>query len=94
MYPYHNKIKQRIRNGHLIGYEFTKTYPRIGECLVLRFENYPFTRPIRPHKYADYNRILNDWDHGYYSHGTGYVPFRYQPINETHIDTGDDAFWF
>lgn len=33
MYPYHNRIKQRIRNGELIDYWFTDDYPRIGRAL-------------------------------------------------------------
>ena len=28
MYPYHNRIKQRIANGELVGYEFVTDYPR------------------------------------------------------------------
>lgn len=58
MYPYHNKIKQRIRNGELLGYYFTDNYPHIEECLVLEFLTYPFTRPIRPHRYVEYVDIL------------------------------------
>ena len=58
MYPYHNKIKQRIRNGELIGYAFCDNYPKIGECLVLHFRTMPFVRPIRPHRYAEYMSIL------------------------------------
>ncbi len=34
MYPYHNRLKQRIRAGELAGYEFVAHYPRIGEALV------------------------------------------------------------
>lgn len=26
MYPYHNTIKKRIRNGELIGYQFVDNY--------------------------------------------------------------------
>ena len=37
MYPYHNRLKQRIRAGELAGYEFVAHYPRIGEALVLYF---------------------------------------------------------
>lgn len=51
MYPYHNRIKQRIRNGELIGYYFTDNYQKIGEALVLVFNTEPFIRPIRPRKY-------------------------------------------
>lgn len=58
MYPYHNKIKQRIRAGELIGAEKREDYPGIGPCVVLRFSTYPPLRPIRPHRYAEYAPIL------------------------------------
>lgn len=61
MYPYHNRIKQRIRNGELIDYYFAKEYPGIGEALVLVFNTAPFICPIRPHRYAEYVDILVDW---------------------------------
>lgn len=64
MYPYHNKIKQRIKNGELIGYRFVEDYPNIGECLLLEFNSTPFVRPIRPHKYSEYVDILADWNRG------------------------------
>ena len=54
MYSYHNRIKQRINNGECTGYYFTDNYPQIGESLVLVFNTYPFTRPIRPHKWHLY----------------------------------------
>ena len=62
MYPYHNRIKQRIRNGELDSYEFVDDYPGIGECLVLRFSTLPIFRPVRPHRYADYTDILEKWN--------------------------------
>lgn len=58
MYPYHNRIKQRINNGELVSHYFTDSYPRIGKALVLVFNTYPFERPIRPHKYSDYVEVL------------------------------------
>lgn len=58
MYPYHNKIKQRIKNGELIGHRLVERYKNIGECMLLEFSTYPFTRPIRPHRYAEYLTIL------------------------------------
>ena len=61
MYPYHNRIHQRIRAGELIDHYFTTTYPRIGEALVLVFSTPPFKRPIRPHKWSDYVDILAEW---------------------------------
>lgn len=62
MYPYHNIIKRRIKNGELIGYEFVKNYKKIGECLLLYFSSPPFERPVRPHKYHEYADILSDWN--------------------------------
>lgn len=62
MYPYHNKIKQRIRNGELVGYEFVQDYPGIGEALVLKFNTEPFVRPIRPHRYVEYVGVLVEWN--------------------------------
>lgn len=61
MYPYHNRIKQRIHNGELVDHYFTDNYHRIGEALVLVFNTAPFLRPIRPHKWSDYVDILADW---------------------------------
>lgn len=62
MYPYHGRIKQRIRNGELIGYEFVEDYPGIGEALVLKFSTVPALRPIRPHRWVDYVDILAWWN--------------------------------
>ena len=61
MYPYHNKIKQRIRNGELVGYEFVQEYPGIGEALVLKFNTEPFERPIRPNRYAEYVDVFAEF---------------------------------
>ena len=61
MYPYHNTIKKRIKNGELIGYQFVDNYKNIGECLLLIFSTPPFERPIRPHKYHEYVDILVGW---------------------------------
>lgn len=58
MYPYHNKIKQRIKNGELEDFVFVENYKDIGECLLLIFNTAPFTRPIRPHRYGEYVDIL------------------------------------
>ena len=63
-YPYHNRIKQRIKSGELLGYEFTNNYPGIGEALVLKFSTEPFIRPIRPHRYISYIDILRLWEKG------------------------------
>ena len=58
MYPYHNKIKQRIRNGELTGWYIDENYPRIGRALVLLFNTEPFKRPIREYRWQEYAPIL------------------------------------
>ena len=62
MYPYHNKIKQRIKNGEMVGYLFKEDYPRIGACLLLIFGTAPHFGPIRPHRYGEYVSLLAEWD--------------------------------
>ena len=64
MYPYHNKIKQRIKASELVAYRFEDNYPRIGECLVLECATQPFRQPIRPHRYVEYVDILVAWKRG------------------------------
>ena len=63
IYPYHNKIKQRIRKGELVAHYFTDNYPRIGKAMVLVFNSPPFLRPIRPHRWEEYEDLIggNEW---------------------------------
>jgi hypothetical protein len=58
MYPYHNKIKQRIKNNELIGYEYVDEYKSISPCLLLYFSTEPLIRPIRKHRFKEYELIL------------------------------------
>ncbi len=58
MYPYHNKIRQRIRNGELIKYEYVDKYKNISPCLLLYFSSEPHIKPIREHRFAEYEAIL------------------------------------
>ena len=58
MYPYHNKIKQRINNGELVSFEFVEKYKNISPCLVLFFKTEPFIRPIREHRFSEYRLLL------------------------------------
>lgn len=60
MYPYHNKIKQRIKNNELINYEFVDKYKAISPCLLLHFSTEPYIRPIREHRFKEYEQLLND----------------------------------
>lgn len=60
MYPYHNKIKQRIKNKELISYEYTDSYKLISPCLLLHFFTEPKIRPIREHRFKEYEEILDN----------------------------------
>jgi len=60
VYPYHNIIKQRIRNGELVDYRFVENYKNIGECLLLFFSTAPYIRPIRPYRYSEYAELLEN----------------------------------
>ena len=58
MYPYHNKIKQRINNKELIRYEYLKKYKDISPCLLLHFDTEPKIRPIREHRFEEYEEFF------------------------------------
>jgi len=59
MYPYHNRIKQRINNGELVDYKYVKEYNDIKPALLLHFDTEPKVRPIREHRFEEYEKILN-----------------------------------
>ena len=63
MYPYHNAIKQRIKNKELINYEYVDQYNKISPCLLLYFNTYPYVRPIREHRFHEYENILSNYSH-------------------------------
>lgn len=58
MYPYHNKIKQRIKNNELKGYEYVEEYKSIRPCLLLYFTTEPIIRPIREHRFKEYEELF------------------------------------
>lgn len=58
MYPYHNRIKQRIKAGDMVDVYFTDSYPKIGKAMVLVFDAEPFKRPIRPRRWDEYKEML------------------------------------
>lgn len=60
MYSYHNTIKQRIKNNELVRYEYVKKYKQIEPCLLLHFNTEPKVRPIREHRFDEYELILNE----------------------------------
>ena len=60
MYPYHNKIKQRINNGELIKYEYVEKYKLIQPALLLYFRTEPYIRPIRSHRFEEYELLFKE----------------------------------
>ncbi len=60
MYPYHNKIKHRIKNGELITYEYVDTYENIAPCLVLYFNKEPSICPIREQRFEECKAIFKN----------------------------------
>jgi hypothetical protein len=59
MYPYHNKIKQRILNNELIRYEYVERYKQISPCMLLHFSTEPKIRPIREHRFEEYEKLFS-----------------------------------
>jgi hypothetical protein len=59
MYPYHGRIKQRINNRELTGYEYVEEYNGISPALLLYFDTDPKIRPIREHRFEEYEGMLN-----------------------------------
>lgn len=60
MYPYHNKIKQRINNKELLSYEYVDSYNKISPCLLLHFNTEPRIRPIREHRFEEYELFFKN----------------------------------
>jgi hypothetical protein len=60
MYPYHNIIKSRIANNELISYEYVDEYNKISPCLLLHFITEPKLRPIRKHRFHEYEKLINE----------------------------------
>lgn len=59
MYPYHNRIRQRIDNKELIKFEYLDRYKNISPCLMLYFKTEPYTRPIREHRFEEYKALFS-----------------------------------
>ena len=60
MYPYHIKIKQRIKNNELVSYEYLDKYKNISPCLLLHFDSEPYCRPIREHRFEEYEELFKE----------------------------------
>ena len=65
MYPYHNKLKQRIKNNELVRYEYLKKYKDISPCLLLYFETEPYIRPIREPRFKEYEELFKEFKSKY-----------------------------
>jgi hypothetical protein len=61
MYPYHNRIIQRIKNGELIEIVENYLHPSIGICILFVFNTPPYTRPIRFHSVHIYKNVLENY---------------------------------
>lgn len=59
MYPYHNQIKKRIANKELLRYEYVERYKNISPCLLLHFSTEPFIKPIREHRFKEYEELFS-----------------------------------
>ena len=59
MYPYHNKIIQRIFNSEMVKYEFVEKYKNISPYLLLYFNTEPYVMPIREHRFEEYKKLLS-----------------------------------
>lgn len=62
-YSYHNRIKQRIQNDELIGFEFVDKYKKIEPALLLFFDTEPKVRPIREYQWEEYEDVWCDFTH-------------------------------
>lgn len=60
MYPYHNKIKQRIRQGEMTHYEYVDEYNNISPCLLLHFNTEPYIKPVREHRFEEYEQFFKE----------------------------------
>ena len=61
MCPYHNKIKQRRKKRELLSYAYIDQYKGISPCLFFDFETELRTRPIREHRFEEYEVFLRVW---------------------------------
>ncbi len=60
MYPYHNRIRQRIQNDEFIKYEYVDKYKNIAPCLLLHFSTEPKIRPVRSHRFEEYEKLFKE----------------------------------
>ena len=68
-YNYHGILKRKIKEGLLVGYEFTDSYKGIGKALVLYFSD-GTKKPIRERYFLEYLIIINK----YFTNNKGHIP--------------------
>jgi hypothetical protein len=57
-YGYHQRIKQRIKNNEMTGFEYVDEYNGIKPCLILYFDTEPYKRPVRPYRFKEYEDLI------------------------------------
>ena len=57
MYPYHNRIRQRIKNGEFVGIQPTDNE---DFAFILLFSTFPYTRPIRHRAVSKYLDLIGE----------------------------------
>ena len=51
-------LGKMTKNNELIAYEYLEKYKSISPCLLLHFNSEPKTRPIREHRFEEYEKLL------------------------------------
>lgn len=57
-YNYHAKIKQKIKDGELVRFEFVDNYKNYSPCLVLYFSDGK-VYPIKEYMFDEYLKLLD-----------------------------------
>lgn len=59
-FNYHAKAEKRIREGHLVRYEYVERWNAVAPALVLFFDNAP-PMPIREYRWEQYRPLLAEY---------------------------------
>ena len=59
-FNYHAKVKNLIKQGQLVSYEFVDEYNKISPALLLRFKD-GSVYPIREHRFEEYLLLLAEF---------------------------------
>ncbi|MBQ7308378.1 MAG: thermostable hemolysin delta-VPH [Clostridia bacterium] len=58
-YNYHSKIKQLIKNGHFLSFEFFEKWNKVNNCYVLFFDNHK-PMPVRDYRWQEYLEFFKE----------------------------------